>query len=362
VCIDVPRVLAAGAARDAAELWLGLEVDAIDSGALTPLVFARDYAAASRPLLVRGVADAERLAHTFDLASLARRWGDADIDVAATPDGRADAISGEGLFAKPETRRLALRTFVERLVRETDDTVLYYSAQNDELRRRHPELLRSLCDEAFAGRPGPLANDLVAAAFGPRGGGREEDVVLPEAVNLWIGDRRSVTSAHRDRAFENLYVVLAGAKSFYLLPPTAPAWLPVLEARAATWHSSQSSDGTTHWRLVPDDAAAADDDDDDAAAEPSYVHWLDCDLTDPALDGPRPLAVTVEPGDCLYIPAAWVHQVHQRDATVAANWWYEARYDDVRWAAAETARRIGELGSAKRDRQTYVDKSDVEQT
>ncbi|KAG6817412.1 hypothetical protein H0H87_009057 [Tephrocybe sp. NHM501043] len=37
----------------------------------------------------------------------------------------------------------------------------------------------------------------------------------PDAVNLWIGDGRSITNP-----YENIYTVLRGAKHFTLLPPT----------------------------------------------------------------------------------------------------------------------------------------------
>jgi jumonji domain-containing protein 7 len=42
---------------------------------------------------------------------------------------------------------------------------------------------------------------------------------MPEAVNLWIGNQRSVTSFHKDH-YENLYAVVTGEKHFTLLPPT----------------------------------------------------------------------------------------------------------------------------------------------
>lgn len=42
---------------------------------------------------------------------------------------------------------------------------------------------------------------------------------MPEAVNLWIGNEKAVTSFHKDH-YENLYAVIAGEKHFTLLPPT----------------------------------------------------------------------------------------------------------------------------------------------
>ena len=67
------------------------------------------------------------------------------------------------------------------------------------------------------------------------------------------------------------------------------------------------------------------------------------------LGGPPPITVelaNVRPGDLLYLPAGWVHEVHQAPGTLAVNWWFGARCDGPRWAGAELARRVGELRSA----------------
>lgn len=42
----------------------------------------------------------------------------------------------------------------------------------------------------------------------------------PDAINLWIGNSRSVTALHRDN-YENIYCQIIGSKNFVLLPPIA---------------------------------------------------------------------------------------------------------------------------------------------
>jgi len=42
----------------------------------------------------------------------------------------------------------------------------------------------------------------------------------PDAINLWIGNSRSVTALHRDN-YENVYCQITGRKHFVLLPPIA---------------------------------------------------------------------------------------------------------------------------------------------
>ena len=58
---------------------------------------------------------------------------------------------------------------------------------------------------------------------------------MPEAVNMWIGDERSVTSFHKDH-YENLYAVVTGEKHFTLLPPTDVARLYMKRYPAAHYH------------------------------------------------------------------------------------------------------------------------------
>ena len=148
-----------------------------------------------------------------------------------------------------------------------------------------------------------------------------------DAVNVWYGGNASVTSAHRDRAFENLYLVLKGAKRFLLLPPTSPAWLPVASCVSARWTKADGS-----WRLVDDEPE-------------QLVDWLD--VRSLAATEPAPAVADVRPGDLLYLPAGWVHEVHQAPGTLAVNWWFGARCDGPRWAGAELARRVGELRSVQ---------------
>ena len=40
----------------------------------------------------------------------------------------------------------------------------------------------------------------------------------PEAINLWIGNSRSITALHKDN-YENIYCQIIGSKQFVLLPP-----------------------------------------------------------------------------------------------------------------------------------------------
>ena len=56
----------------------------------------------------------------------------------------------------------------------------------------------------------------------------------PEAVNLWIGNSRSVTALHKDN-YENIYVQIIGEKHFTLLPPLAYACVAERELTPASY-------------------------------------------------------------------------------------------------------------------------------
>lgn len=45
----------------------------------------------------------------------------------------------------------------------------------------------------------------------------------------------------------------------------------------------------------------------------------------------KPLHVTLQPGDTLYLPAGWWHYVRQSDLTVALNWWYDMEPRGMGW-------------------------------
>ena len=46
----------------------------------------------------------------------------------------------------------------------------------------------------------------------------------PDAVNLWIGNERAISSMHKDH-YENLFYVLSGEKIFTLCPPADVVFL-----------------------------------------------------------------------------------------------------------------------------------------
>lgn len=126
----------------------------------------------------------------------------------------------------------------------------------------------------------------------------------PDAINMWIGNSRSVTALHRDN-YENIYVQIAGRKHFALLPPLFQPCVNERELQPATYvrrkdeGQQQGEEEAEGLALRMDEAidekipfATWDPDTPEVCATP-YSHLAE------------PMRVSLEPGDMLYLPAMW---------------------------------------------------------
>lgn len=60
----------------------------------------------------------------------------------------------------------------------------------------------------------------------------------PDAINLWIGNSRSVTALHKDN-YENIYCQVLGSKHFVLLSPVELACVNERQLPSATWEADK---------------------------------------------------------------------------------------------------------------------------
>lgn len=168
-----------------------------------------------------------------------------------------------------------------------------------------------------------------------------------------MGGERSVTSWHADH-YENLYAVITGSKTFYLMPP-ADAWrMRMRRAPVFRWELRDNDDdsilsSSPAWKLIPvaDDSSQAGN---GAAVFQAQTVWSSRTVPDGLIehsetstahceqqDGesgednlPPPLVVTLHLGETLYLPAGWWHAVRQGPRTIAVNYWH-----DQHWGAGE---------------------------
>jgi jumonji domain-containing protein 7 len=215
---------------------------------------------------------------------------------------------GETVFAKPHEEDQPFDQFFRYVVQQETDPdfpveseVRYAQTQNDNLRDEYVTLFPD------AQRDIPFARIAL---------GKE-----PEAVNMWVGNSRSVTATHRDN-FENIYVQILGRKHFVLLPALCHPCMNEKLLRPATYSRDEKT------------GALVLEMDEDATAVP-FATWdpdSPQDHATPLSHLARPIRVTLHPGDMLYLPATWYHKVTQSCAdgdegfVVAINYWYDMEF------------------------------------
>jgi peptidyl-lysine (3S)-dioxygenase / protease len=114
----------------------------------------------------------------------------------------------------------------------------------------------------------------------------------PDAINMWIGNSRSVTALHRDN-YENIYVQVAGQKHFVLLPALCQPCV-----------NEQQLPSNSYARQGDKLVLVRDEEGDNvpfATWDPDQPHLRATKYSALA----RPLRVTLNPGDMLYLPAMW---------------------------------------------------------
>ncbi|KAI2643704.1 phospholipase A2 [Xylaria nigripes] len=303
----------------------------------SPLEFMR-YVARNTPFVVRRGAQDWTAMRTWNPAYLRSTLAGNKVNVAVTPFGNADAptpdSNGRIVFAKPHEEDQEFGEFLEYVMRQEKtcslnsgqeagkgEEVRYAQTQNDNLRHEYVTL--------FSHVERSIAFARIALE-------RE-----PDAINLWIGNSRSVTALHRDN-YENVYVQVAGRKHFVLLPPIFQPCVNEQSLEPATYARSrdggQQEGGMGSLELRMDEAADGnvpfaiwDPDKPDVHATP-YSHLAE------------PMRVSLDPGDMLYLPAMWYHKVSQscseEGICVAVNYWYDMEYSGPLYSLCSFVRNM----------------------
>ncbi|KAF2851752.1 Clavaminate synthase-like protein [Plenodomus tracheiphilus IPT5] len=327
----------------------------------SPLEFMR-YVARNTPFVVRGGASSFPACKKWNTTYLTTVMSNQTVNVALTPHGNADSIitlapnntnppsNTPSLFVKPyETTEAfpsvltAIRTQELNKQDPNPPPTRYAQTQNDNLRNEYATL--------FADVPKSIPFAHIAL---------EKD---PDAINFWLGNSYSTTALHKDN-YENIYVQVLGRKHFVLLPPVEAPCVNERAVLAATYAprpgmTTKSSEG-----LGKGDLCVVLD-------EPSeYVPFATWDPDEPMLNATpysrysRPLRVTLEQGDMLYLPALWYHKVSQscneEGVCCAVNYWYDLDFSGGFWSAAGFMRSVGLV--SLQNREEHGDEDQVEGT
>ena len=110
-------------------------------------------------------------------------------------------------------------------------------------------------------------------------------------TRFWLSAAHTSAPLHRDLA-ENLFFQFVGRKRFFLYPPSSTPWLYSNPFRSALPNYSS---------FDPEN--------------PDYGRF-------PLARDVAPIEVIVEPGDALYLPSRWWHQVRSLDVSASFNFWW----------------------------------------
>ncbi|KAI5453571.1 hypothetical protein NCC49_005397 [Naganishia albida] len=250
--------------------------------------------------------------------ALSEAMGERKVSIAVTPNGLADALhtdetTGKTYFVQPLTENMSFSSFFERLADASNHEVHYLQSQNGNIYRSasdHPAAEQDNDTESEETPELAVLQQYIEpeVEFMSKALGQK-----PDAVNLWIGDSKSITSLHKGQ-YENIYHLLNGSKTFRLFAPVEGYLMNTAFYPAATYTRSSGNDASL--QIQPDPA-------------PTYsVPWVSVDpLNLPQGTPLRPVEVTVEEGWTLYLPAGWYHHVMQEEGQggicVAVNYWYD---------------------------------------
>lgn len=157
----------------------------------------------------------------------------------------------------------------------------------------------------------------------------------PDAINFWLGNERSVTAMHRDN-YENVYVQIIGQKHFVLLPPIefpcvneqklphcryAPCAYRPSDCKLVIEQQGQQAVPVAVWDPEEPDSRRS-----------GYSHLS------------KPVSLTLQEGDMLYLPAMWYHKVKQTSGkegfACAVNYWYDMGFEGSFWASNSFVRDV----------------------
>jgi hypothetical protein len=381
---------------------------------MTALEFFREHVAASVPVVFRGGARHLEAVRRWTRQHLVDKMGAAEIPVALTPDGRADAIvtlseeqrrgaakesTGDTatppppspppllparMFLAPAEARMTATEFFTMLdaarvnaaaaaaatrndgggetaapsPAAATTPVPYMQAQNGCLLREpaFAQLVRDLIDMPSQATPatatggegtaGAAAAAPATAADASNDGSDAvqrlveqcsiarfaADVfgVPPDAVNLWLGGGTSLTTLHQD-FYENVFIVVRGAKHFTILPPSDSFAVPKVRVVEGRYRYDAATKAFSIERVLAEEPGTADgvggggdDDGDDGEVHDAFAHavaaggagagaaddfyWVDFDEREAVRRGGHVYRVSLAAGDVMFLPACWYHQ------------------------------------------------------
>lgn len=260
------------------------------------------------------------------------------VKVSETPFGNADSPLHDVLFIKPHIRSVNGSDLIDLL--NTDDGIVRYMQSQD---------------DNFDSEFHPLTQDaLLSIPWAER--------VLqspPEAVNMWIGNNIKTTSRLHNDNYENIFVQVKGRKRVYLIPPGDAYALDEKFLIDATYVFDPEDPIQFHIEIDGDAVTKFAGSVSKKSLTQFSEQYTRPRIMFPTVNPANPetynkifrghckvYKVDLGPGDMLYIPSLWYHQVSiindDNDLSISLNYWYPpsslpplwSRWDYIRLTSA----------------------------
>jgi jumonji domain-containing protein 7 len=341
---------------------------------ISPLEFYREFVSQNRPCIITGAIKSQWPAiRLWNNDYLRQKAGNVEVTVDVTPDGFGDHVVDDKYFVKPLQEKMKFGDFIDVIEKKKPSSGVYYiQHQNSNFTTEFQVLWKDVPDNM--------------EIWGTRVFG-----VPPDAVNIWMGTRRSVSSLHKDH-YENLYCVVRGQKHFTLLPPCDYYFLYEQEYISATYSRKKNSESPSeclrpkeqnHGRSYSQNCnndhnhSTSKYEGNDGHYEndfcivedvpPSKVPWIPVDpdtpnyVKFPKSKWLRPLRCTVNEGEVLYLPSLNFHRVSQsgdnEGKVIAINYWFDMQFD-IRYTYFKFMENLIKTNTASSNKGTQSNKDE----
>jgi hypothetical protein len=228
-----------------------------------PQLLARDFLTPERPVIITGVVQKWPAFSRWTVEYLRSALGSRMVAISESPVG--DYFNASDTYGESATRDMPWAQFIESVFERREGDPVRYLRQ------------RSISEFAH------LADDIIKPAY----------ITRPLVhTNLWIGAAPSLTVTHYDSE-DNFLAQVCGQKLVTLFPSSQLRELYPYPSSGGAFNHSQ-----------------VDIDNPDLARHPRFA-------------SATPHRCTLGPGDMLYIPIYWWHQVRTLQTGVSVNMWWK---------------------------------------
>lgn len=227
----------------------------------SPEVFRRQYLKPGKPVIIQGLMDSWKASRLWSPDYFKERVGSKEVVVQVAPDGVFGLNPEEG-GPRLEPQYMPFSDYVDRLGSQNGG--LRYYLQRLSIPHALPELM-----EDFSLPPYVKANRVYL-------------------MNLWFGPGGNITRLHYDVP-NNFLAQVYGRKRFVIFPPRASASLYPYRTKAYNM-------------------SRVDLDHPDKKVFPNFGTV-------------KPIEFVLNPGEVIFLPSFWWHQVYSLDMGISINFW-----------------------------------------